>query len=168
MNFNTLDLFIIGVVAISGLFGLYRGFTTSVLSLMTWVVALWLPFKFTPAFSRMLPATVESPAARSVIAAACLFFGAFVMLSVMSWMLRKLMGATGLSFADRLLGVGLGVVRGMVIVAILAMLATYSASLPKEKWWGESQLLPLVLRGSNIIREQMPESLSKLFVLSRV
>lgn len=168
MNFNTLDLFIIGAIAFSSLLGLYRGFTTSILSLFTWLIALWLPFKFTEEFSSFLPDTVESPTARAIIAAACLFFGAFIMLSLISWMLRKLLGATGLGFADRLMGVGLGVVRGVIVVAIIAMLATYSTSLPKERWWGESQLLPLVLKGSNKIREMMPDDLSRLFLMNRI
>lgn len=168
MTFNTLDLFILGAIGVSGLFGLFRGFTASVLSLFTWIVALWLPFKFTPAFSELLPDTVVSPTARTVVAASVLFFGAFIMLSIISWLLRKLLGVTGLGFADRFLGVGLGLVRGFLIVAFLAMLASHSSSLPKEKWWADSALLPSVLRGSKIIRAQMPENLSSLFALNRL
>ena len=138
------------------------------LSLFTWIVALWLPFKFTPAFSELLPDTVVSPTARTVVAASVLFFGAFIMLSIISWLLRKLLGVTGLGFADRFLGVGLGLVRGFLIVAFLAMLASHSSSLPKEKWWADSALLPSVLRGSKIIRAQMPENLSSLFALNRL
>ncbi len=166
MTFNTLDLVILGVIGVSGLFGLFRGFTSSVLSLFTWVVALWLPFKFTPAFSELLPATVVSPTARSVVAAACLFFGAFVMLSLISWMLRKLLGVTGLGVIDRLFGVGLGVVRGVLIVALAAMLASSSSDLPQETWWAESKLLRPVLKVSKVIRAQMPDNLSGLFALN--
>ncbi len=164
MTLNTLDLFIIGAIFISALFGLYRGFTTSILSLFTWLFALWLPFNFTTEFSQMLPATVESPAARSIVAATILFFGAFLALSLISWLLRKILGVTGLTVIDRLFGVGLGLVRGVVIVALLAMLAS-SSSLPKERFWAESELLPYVLRASDVIRKFMPDNLSKLFVL---
>ena len=167
MTFNTLDLVIIGVIAISGLFGLFRGFTTSILSLITWLFAIWLPFNFTTEFSQMLPATVESPTARAIIAAATLFFGAFIALSLFSWLLRQILGATGLGFADRFMGVILGMVRGVVILAVLAMLAG-STSLPQERFWGESQLLPTVIKVSDTIRKFMPESLSKLFVLNRL
>ncbi len=167
MTFNTLDLVILAVISISALFGMFRGFTSSVLSLITWLVAIWLPFKFTPEFSVFLPASVESESARSIISAASLFFGAFIMLSVISWMLRKLLGLTGLGIVDRLLGVGLGVVRGFLIVSLVAMLATYSSSLPREPWWGESELLPVVLKGSKAIRAKMPDNLSELFVLNR-
>ncbi len=168
MTFNTLDMFIVGAVAISGLLGLYRGFSTSVMSLATWLFALWLPFRFTDEFSEFLPATVESPAARSIIAAGCLFFGAFFLLSFICFLIRKILGATGLGFADRLLGLGLGAVRGIIIVALLAMLATYSNALPKERWWNESRLMPVVLKVSNVIRNKMPSDLSKLFVFNRI
>jgi len=168
MTFNTLDIFIVGAVAVSGLFGLYRGFSTSILSLMTWIIALWLPFRFTNEFSALLPDSVESPTARAFIAAACLFFGAFLLLSVICFLLRKIIGATGLGFADRLLGLGLGVVRGGIIVALVAMLAGHSSTLPKESWWNESKLMPSVLRVSDVIRKQMPDNLSRLFVLNRL
>lgn len=166
MTFHTLDLVILIVIGVSGLFGLFRGFTTSVLSLFTWVIALWLPFKFTPEFSALLPDTVVSPTARTVVAAACLFFGAFVMLSLVSWLLRKILGATGLGFADRFLGLILGVVRGVLIVALAAMLASSSSSLPQETWWQEAKLLKPVLKISEVIRSQMPDSLSRLFALN--
>jgi len=147
---------------------MFRGFITSILSLITWVVALWLPFKFTPAFTAFLPATVESPGARSIIAAAVLFFGAFLMLSLISWMLRTILGATGLGFADKFLGLVFGAIRGVLIVAFLAMLATYSGSLQKEKWWGESKLLQPVLKISKAIRSQIPDDLSQIFQLNRI
>ncbi len=168
MTFNTLDMFIVGAVAISGLLGLYRGFSTSIMSLATWLFALWLPFRFTDEFSEFLPATVESPAVRSIIAAGCLFFGAFFLLSLICFLIRKILGATGLGFADRLLGLGLGGVRGIIIVALLGMLATYSNALPKERWWNESKLMPVVLKVSSVIRNKMPADLSKLFVFNRI
>ena len=167
MSLNTLDLVIIGAITISGLFGLYRGFTTSILSLFTWLFALWLPLNFTAQFSQMLPATVESPTARMIIAAASLFFGAFILLSLFSWLLRKILGATGLGFVDRLFGFFLGLARGVVILAILAMLAS-STSLPKERFWGDSELLPYVLKASDTIRRFMPDSLSTLFAIKGI
>ncbi len=169
MTFNTLDMFIVGVVAVSGLFGLYRGFSTSILSLFTWVVAIWLPLKFTGKFSEsFLPDSVGSPAAKTIVSAACLFFGAFILLSVICFLIRKILGATGLGFADRILGLGLGVARGAVIVAFVAMLATYSKSLTQEVWWNKSQLMPVVLKVSNLIRTNMPDDLARLFVLNRI
>lgn len=168
MNFNTLDLVILIGISISGLFGLFRGFTTSILSLLTWLIALWLPLKFTQEFSLFLPDTVESPTARAAVAAATLFFSAFVMLSVIGWLLRKLLGITGLGLVDKLFGSVLGVVRGIVIVAVLAMFASGSSTFPKEKWWGESTFMPWMLKVSDAIRDRLPEELSSMLSLNRL
>ena len=102
-----------------------------------------------------------------IIAAASLFFGAFILLSLFSWLLRKILGATGLGFVDRLFGFFLGLARGVVILAILAMLAS-STSLPKERFWGDSELLPYVLKASDTIRRFMPDSLSTLFAIKGI
>lgn len=168
MILNTLDLFIVGAIGLSALFGLFRGFFSSTLSLLTWIVALWLPFRFTDEFSTFLPATVESPVARSAIAAALLFFGSFIILSTIGLLVRKAIGITGLTIVDRILGIGLGVVRGVIFVALLAMMATYSSAIPKERWWNESKLMPHVLRVSALIRSQLPDNLARLFVLNRI
>lgn len=169
MNLNTLDLVILIGISFSGLFGLFRGFTASVLSLLTWVVALWLPLRFTPEFSLFLPDSVESPAARSAIAAATLFFSVFIMLSIIGWMLRKLLGLTGLGFVDRLFGGVLGLIRGVIIVAVLAMFASANSDFPKEKWWGESLLMEdYVLEVSDFIRNRLPENLSSKLSLNRL
>ena len=47
---------------------------------------------------------------------------------------------TGLSGTDRVLGIVFGVVRGVVVVALLVLLAGLT-TMPKDPWWGESALL---------------------------
>lgn len=168
MTLNTLDLIIVGAIAISGLFGLYRGFSSSILSLFTWVFALWLPFRFTNEFSMFLPDSIASHNARLIVSACCLFFGAFIILSLICFLLRKLIGVTGLGFADRLFGLFLGLARGVVIVALLALLGTYSSTLTRESFWQESKLMKPVLRVSEVIRAQLPDNLARLFVTSRL
>jgi len=166
MTFNTLDLIILGVIGISSIFGLFRGFSSSFLSLFTWIFALWLPFRFTDEFKPFLPPSVESPEARTLVAALVLFFGAFIILSTIGFLLKKLLGATGLGPLDRLMGVGLGVVRGALIVSLVAMLA--SSTFSSEPWWAESRLMPPVLLVSDFIRDRMPDDLSRMFIVSRL
>lgn len=168
MTLNTLDLIILAVIGLSSLLSLYRGFFSEFFSLATWAVAIWLPFNYTEQFMAFLPVTVESPSARWFISAGTLFIGAMMVGGILSFMLRKILGATGLGLADRILGVGIGVVRGILIVAIVALLATSNPSIPKEKWWNESKLLPPVLRLSQVIQNRLPASFSKWFEASSV
>lgn len=168
MTFNTLDLIILAVIGLSSLLSLYRGFFSEFFSLATWAIAIWLPFNYTEQFMAFLPPTVESESARWFISAGTLFIGAMVIGGILSFMLRKILGATGLGLADRILGVGIGVVRGILIVAIVALLATSNPSIPKEKWWNESKLLPPVLKISKIIQNRLPASFSKWFEANTV
>lgn len=168
MTFNTLDLIILVVIGLSSLLSLYRGFFSEFFSLATWAIAIWLPFNYTEQFMAFLPDTVESPSARWFIAAGTLFIGAMVVGGVLSFMLRKILGATGLGLADRILGVGIGAVRGVLIVAIVALLATSNPSIPKERWWNESKLLPPVLKISRFIQNRLPSSFSKWFEANSV
>lgn len=163
MTVTTLDILIIGVIAVSGLVSLFRGFTSELLSLITWAVAFMLPFHYTEQFSAFLPDTVESPSARWFISAGVLFFSALIAFGAISFMIRKLVGAISLGFADRMLGIFLGVVRGVLIVAVLALLGTSNPAIPKERWWNESKVLPSMLKISNIIHNQLPESFAKWF-----
>ncbi len=163
MTFTTLDLLIIAVIALSALLSLFRGFASEALSLLSWAIALWLPFNYTEQFSTFLPESVQSPSARWFISAGVLFFGALIFCSAISFMIRKLVGATNLGFMDRLLGVCLGAVRGVLIVAIVALLATSNPSIPQETWWNESKLMPLTLNISRVIHKQLPASIAGWF-----
>jgi membrane protein required for colicin V production len=156
MSINTLDLIILAVIGISSLLSLYRGFASEFLSLATWIVALWLPFNYTEQFMTFLPDTVESPSARWFISAGILFIGALVIGGLLSWLIRKVIGGTTLGITDKLLGLLLGAARGVLILAIVALLATSNPSIPQEGWWNESRLLPPVLRVAEVIKNQLP------------
>jgi len=163
MAVTTLDLLIIGTIGFSAVLSLFRGFASEFLSLLSWAFAVWLPFNYTEAFSAFLPDTVVSPSARWFISAGVLFIGALLVCSALTFLIRKVIGATSFGFTDRLLGVGLGAVRGVLIVAIVALLATSNPAIPKETWWNESKFLPLVLNVSKILHGQLPASIAGWF-----
>ena len=163
MIFSTLDLIILAVIGVSATLSLFRGFFREFFSLATWALAIWLPINYTEQFIAFLPDTVESPSARWFISAGVLFVSAMVVGSILSILIRKILGATGIGLVDRLLGVGIGVVRGVLIVAIVALLATSNPAIPKEKWWNDSKILPPVLILSRFIQNRLPENFKKWF-----
>ena len=168
MTFATLDLFILGVIGASALLSLFRGFTSEFLSLITWLLAICLPFYYTEQFTAFLPATIESPSARWFISAALLFFGAMMFGGTTSFLIRKVIGSTGAGFIDRILGSGLGAVRGLLLLAVVALLATSNPSIPSERWWNESKLLPMVLMVSKFMHRQLPDSFADWFKINQL
>lgn len=162
---NTLDLIILGVIGVSSLLSLFRGFLGEFLSLVGWVFAICMPMYFTSEFAALLPAGIESPTARMGVSAVTLFVGSLVVTGIISFLFRKLIGASGLGFADRLLGSGFGFVRGIVILAVVALLATYSPTIPQERWWKKSSFLPHILKVSSFIHGRLPADIARRFSL---
>jgi membrane protein required for colicin V production len=73
------------------------------------------------------------------------------------WAMRKA-GLTGL---DRMLGAALGLVRGVLVVAIL--LTAMAAFTPASKWLDESQLAPYFLVGGRAVIWLAPAELRARF-----
>ncbi len=163
MNLGTLDLVIVAIIGVSTLLSFFRGFFGEFLSLAGWVFAIGMPLYFTHEFAAFLPDTIESPTARVSISAATLFIGSLVASGIMTFLLRRVLSVTGLGIADRVLGSGFGAVRGVVIVALIALAATASVSIPQERWWNESALLPHVLRISKVIHSRLPAEIARRF-----
>ncbi|MGH8362720.1 MAG: CvpA family protein, partial [Gammaproteobacteria bacterium] len=56
----------------------------------------------------------------------------------------------------RSLGVIFGLVRGVVIVAVLVIVAGFTA-LPKNQWWQESRLIPYAQGAAGWMRALLPQ-----------
>ncbi len=168
MTLATLDLFIVGVIGASALLSLFRGFTREFLSLITWLVAILLPFYYTEQFSAFLPDTIVSSTARWFVSAGVLFIGAMMICGTISFLVRKVIGSTGVGFIDRLFGSGLGAVRGLLILGAVALLATSNPAIPRERWWNESRLLPVVLMVSKVMHRQLPKNLAGWFKINQL
>jgi membrane protein required for colicin V production len=135
------DYGVLGLVGLSAVMSLLRGFLREALSLVGWVLAFAIGLTFTRDVAALLPASVEVPSVRLVLAFLLLFFATLLLTALTNFVAGHLVERTGLSGTDRLLGVVFGVARGVVIVAILVVLAGFTA-LPRDPWWQASALLP--------------------------
>ncbi len=136
------DYVVIGIVALSAIIGLTRGFVREVLSLAIWVAAVMLAIGFSGDVAVELPQRVEGSSLRFILAFAVVFVAALVAGSIVQWLVKRLVDSTGLSGTDRLLGLVFGALRGtaVCIVAVIA-LRPFAAEQP---WWHESSAIPVL------------------------
>jgi membrane protein required for colicin V production len=139
---NGADYLILGVLACSMLLGLFRGFVRESVALLAWLGGLWLAWRYAhliePLFRGALEDRAATWAARIVIVIAVLILG-WLTASILSYFLRH----SPLSvIVDRCLGVFFGVVRGVVVIAVVVLLAQF-VQLNQTSWWKNSVLLPL-------------------------
>ena len=154
------DYFILAIITVSALLSLWRGFIKEALSLVSWVAALWVAMLFFDDLSRYLAQWIETRSVRGAVAFATIFVGTVIAGSVVNYLVGKLVEKSGLSATDRALGVLFGVARGVVIVAVLVMLAGLTA-VPQDAWWSESLLLAHFQDMALWLRSFLPASIAE-------
>jgi len=154
------DYFILAIIVISALLSLWRGFFTEALSLISWLAALWVAMLYFDELGRYLARWIDTPSVRDAVAFVMLFVGTVMAGSVVSFLVGKLVEKSGLTATDRALGVVFGMARGVVIVAVLVMLAGLT-SLPQDPWWHESLLLGHFQDMAMWLRSFLPASMAE-------
>ncbi len=132
-----LDLVILGVIALSALISLIRGFVKESISLVTWIVAGVLAFRYFSPMASLLEPFVESPTVRNVAGFGILFVVTLIIGAVVNFIMSQLVSKTGLSGTDKALGVVFGAARGVLIVTMIVLLASLTP-MPEASWWQDS------------------------------
>ena len=159
MPFQVLDLILLGIMLISGLLALMRGFTREVLSLISWglaAVAAWFAFQNKPGFDLIMPYVNNDKIAQAIIAAVA-FLIVLIIVSIISVKISDSVVESSVGAFDRTLGFIYGIGRGLVLVAIAYMF--YSWANPPEKheeWIRNAQTLPVIQTVSNLLISVMP------------
>lgn len=153
-----IDYTILGLIFISSVIGLLRGFIKEVFSLVIWVVASWVGLTFSRVFSGFLEGVITQPSLRIVISFAVLFLITLILGALISYLLSELIKSTGLTGTDRFAGMIFGVFRGFVVISIAITLAGLTP-LPEDSWWKESSLIPPFQSLAVWLREHIPSGL---------
>ena len=150
---NWADWAIIAILCLSMTIGLVRGFIKEAMSLAVWFAAGVLAMLFYQPLASYLIEIISTASLRFLAAWVGIFVAVLLTGGLLNYLLGKLVGATGLSGTDRLLGQLFGAARGSIIV--MAILVILPGVLPVEQdpWWRESVLIPQFLRFEDWARE---------------
>lgn len=119
-----------------------RGFVREALSLAGWIAAFLLAKLFYEPLSELLVDHIETNSIRLGVSWLAIFVATLVVAGVINYTIGRMVDAAGLSGTDRLLGMFFGAMRGVLIVALLVLGLKQFTPVPKDKWWGESSLIP--------------------------
>lgn len=146
------DWIIIAVILLSTVISLWRGAAREVLSLVVWVAAFWIAFKFNALFEPALAPYVEAPELRFVISFVLIILVVVILGTIMGRILTAAINTVGLSGLDKILGMAFGCARGVLILAVFVVLARFT-ELPSEPWWENSLLIPHIEIVSDFIND---------------
>ena len=146
----------------SALFSLMRGFVKEAISLSTWIIGVWVSATFASRMAEILPIGVESEAVKQAIGFAVLFLLTLMVGALVNYMVGQIVKKTGLSGADRLVGVGFGFVRGIFIILAFVFVAGMTP-LPELEWWQTSYLLERFEGMAVMLQDYMPGNVNVSF-----
>lgn len=159
---TAVDYVLIAVIAFSTLISLVRGFVKEVISIGSWMLAIWLAVVFSPHLSSELPVTISSPPARFALAFVLLLLLGFLVGALFGGLFRQFIKTTGLSGLDKLLGLIFGCIRGGLVIVVVVFIAGLTP-LPQYDWWKESVLLIYFQAVAVWIQSDFPDIWQKNF-----
>jgi membrane protein required for colicin V production len=145
------DYLIILVCVASAGFGFWRGFIKEALSLVTWLAAVWLAWRFSWVIEPLLGRWTAAGELKIWVARAVVFLIVLIAGGLAVWLARELVRRTGLSSTDRSLGALFGAARGVLIVGLVALVLQL-AGIDQDPWWQRAKLRPLSDRVAAVIR----------------
>jgi membrane protein required for colicin V production len=154
---TAIDFVLLAIIVVSGMISLIRGFIKEALSLVTWVAAIWIAIMFHEQAAPYLAEHVPDQTLRNIAAFAVLFVGVVLIGGVISLVIGMLVASSGLTGTDRALGIAFGLARGVVIGAVVVMLAG-STEVTRSQPWEDSQLRPYLQPVADWLERYMPDT----------
>ena len=159
---STVDIAVVAIILVSLLVGLCRGVIREVLSLLSWIVALWAAYRYAQPGGVYFESYIDQPPLRIVAAFAAIFVMALIAASFLGYLVRRVLSSSGISGIDRSLGMLFGIVRGAIIVAVLILTAIFM-DMTTQPWWEKSLLVNYFTPITDMLRSLMPQGLEIYF-----
>lgn len=138
IDIGWVDIALLAFLVFSVGIGVMRGFVFELLSLVGWFAAFFAGRWLTPLAQPSIGIGAPGSALNYGVTFAAVFVIALVLWSLGARLVRALIRATPLSLIDRLLGAGFGLVRGLVVLLVVAAVVAVSP-LAKAAAWQRSQ-----------------------------
>ena len=146
----TIDIFILLVIGVSCLIGLFRGLIKEALSLVFWVLAIIAATFFSTAAGAWMSGFIVSPLLQRIVGFILIFVAVVFAGGLISNGISRLMSEAGMGAADRALGAVFGILRGAVIVMVIVMLTgRFSFT---QQYYSQSVCIPYVMAGADFLQ----------------
>lgn len=154
---NSADWIILGIIGVSALISLVRGFVREALSLLAWIMAFVLATLFHPRLAGMLGGALNTPSLRLIAAWFAIFLATLLVMGLVNFLFTRMVQASGFSGTDRFLGSLFGAARGFVAVLALLILVPQIVPVQRDPWWHQSALIPVLLGFEDTARAMVGE-----------
>lgn len=171
MPFQLLDLILAGIMLISGLLALMRGFTREVLSLIAWgaaAVAAYFAIH-SPDLVGFASQYLQPEIVAKIAVGGTVFLIVLIIVSLISVKLSDVVVDSAAGAFDRTLGFFYGLARGLVLVVIAYLF--YGWLIPfdrQEGWVKNARSLPVIQSVGEVILSLVPPDIAETLTNSSI
>ncbi|HEU0069996.1 MAG TPA: CvpA family protein [Alphaproteobacteria bacterium] len=157
LGFYLIDLIVLGVVLLSGIFALARGLVREVLAIFSWVGAAFATFYGYELVNSYTQRLIGDPLIANIVTGAGIFLIVLFVLSLIAGAISGAVRGTAAGSVDRTLGFVFGLARGAVLVCIVYLALSFMIP-PKEQpaWLQEARSAPLMAKGADFLYSLAP------------
>ena len=143
----------------SVIIGTKRGLVREVLSLLSWVVAFFVANAYAKELAPILPEAVTGELLRLIVAFIVLLIAVRIAMMLLIRATDVIIGAGGLSGLNRVLGSFFGLVRGVLLVLIFALLCGMT-TVPQKPFWKNARFSPYVEEAALMVVPYLPQGIA--------
>ncbi len=128
------DWTLLAILALSVVAGLWRGLVFELMSLVGWVVAYLVAQAYAASVAAQLPFGTPGSATQQAAGLAITFIAVLMAWTLLARLVRMALHATPLTLLDRTLGAGFGLLRGSLVLLVLANVVAFTPAARSQPW----------------------------------
>lgn len=161
MPIEILDIILIGMMLLSGLLAMIRGFSREVLSISSWAVAGIAAFLFyktlAPTVAGFMKSLTENELAINIVSGGIIFVIVLIIVSIITLKIADFIVDSRVGALDRTLGFLFGAVRGFLLIMVMVLFAEFLFSESMPNWITNAKSKPLISSVGERLIDSIPE-----------
>ncbi|MCI1778710.1 MAG: CvpA family protein [Bacteroidales bacterium] len=148
MNLGTVDFVILVIIAAFAIWGIFKGFISQLVSIISLIAGVWCAFKFSNLVAHKIAAFLNiGETAVYILSFALILIGILILGTFISKLLEKIIHLTMLGWLNGLLGflfAGFKIIIAMGIIIYLVRYANFSLHMFDDDFFHSTKILSLL------------------------
>lgn len=161
LHLSNYDFVFGALIMISAFLAMLRGGIVELLSLSTWFIALFVMRHYAKLIELYMPTVISNQLFRSLLTYIIAFLGVAIIISIIKAIFQKAINNLGLGSLNITLGAIFGIIRGVIISALLIILIEIF-NLDTTHSWQHSVLSPILVPSVAVIINAIPNNIKGL------
>ncbi|MGE0750071.1 MAG: CvpA family protein [Variibacter sp.] len=159
MPITLLDIILLGVMLISGLLAMVRGFIREVLSIASWAAAAIVAALGFPKFLPIVQQYVSQDIVAKGVTVAVLFLGTLLIVSIITVRISDAILDSRVGALDRTLGFLFGLARGLLIVVVAFLFFDWLVQPPEKQpdWVRNAKSRVILQSAGESLKSMLPD-----------